>query len=353
MAYTVLVVEDSPLFARMLTEFIEQIEDFKVVGIAKDPFEARDKIKEVEPDLITLDINMPKMDGLSFLKNLMRLHPMPVIIVSGHSSRCDEAFDEGAIGFVEKPKLEESPLVFAQRLSGTLQSFNYLYEHYKQKKPAPTQPQNQEESASRLHPDALLPKNQLIVPGKKLIAIGSSTGGTEALAKIFASLRAPLCPIVMVQHIPYGFSRSLADRLSALGPIKVVEVTQSMPLEDNTAYLASGRAHLVVEKRASSYFVAPLEGAKISYHKPSADILFRSVCNSVGRNAIGVILTGMGDDGVIGLGELFAQKAHTIAQDEASCVVYGMPKKAVEAKAISEVLPLGNIAKRLVELGAI
>lgn len=202
------------------------------------------------------------------------------------------------------------------------------------------------------HPDLLLPSNPYKKDGKKLILIGSSTGGVEALTSIFPALPVGLPPIVIVQHIPKGFSTSFAQRLNAISQLTVLEVTSREILKDSHAYLASGDKHLIIENSGGIYAAKCLDGERISRHKPSVDVLFRSGNNVAGKNAMAVIMTGMGDDGSIGIKELFDNGAYTIAQDEASCVVFGMPKKALEKGAISEVVSLGMIPKKIIEYAA-
>lgn len=198
------------------------------------------------------------------------------------------------------------------------------------------------------HPDILLPFNPYKKDGKKLILIGSSTGGVEALTRIFPQLPAGLPPIVIVQHIPKGFSTSFAQRLNSISEFTVLEVDSREQLKDSHAYLAPGDRHIVVENVGGTYFVKCVDGERISRHKPSVDVLFRSGNNAAGKNALAVILTGMGDDGSIGIKELFDNGAHTIAQDQASCVVFGMPKKAIEKGGISEVVPLDDIPGKII-----
>ncbi len=201
----------------------------------------------------------------------------------------------------------------------------------------------------KYHPDTVLPKNPCTLSREKLIVIGSSTGGTEALSKIFAALPIGLPPIVVVQHIPKLFSTSLVSRLDSNSKINVFEVNSKMQLHNDCAYIANGDAHVVLSYEAGKYHVAPLNANRVSRHKPSVDILFRSANNVSGKNTLAIILTGMGDDGMIGMKELFDNGAYTIAQDEASCVVFGMPKKAIEIGAIHEILPLQRIPSRIVD----
>jgi two-component system chemotaxis response regulator CheB len=346
--YSVIVVDDSKFMRSFLKDMIEKIGEFQVVATAKDAFEARDLIKKFEPDLVTIDVNMPKMDGVSFLRNLMRLHPMPAIVVSTDVSKSKEVFDDGAIGFVAKPAKEESNEDFFARLSDTLLRYTYLLERYTLKKPKPKREEKKEVSIQkRNHPDTVLASKPATSSTFRLIALGSSTGGIETLMQIFKGIGSIKTPIVIAQHIPYGFSNSFAQRLDSVAAIAVKQVEDGEVLEPYTAYLAPGDKHLIIEKEGMK-LVANVSGAqKVSMHRPSVDILFRSVNNSVGSKALGIILTGMGDDGIIGLKEMFDNGCHTVAQDKQSCVVYGMPKRAVETGAAKEVKNIASIIQTI------
>ena len=221
--FTVLVIDDSVSMRKVISDIINAIEDFEVVGTAADAFEAREKIKQLEPDLVTIDINMPKMDGVTFLRNLMRLHPMPAVVVSGESVRGNDIFDDGAVGFVSKPALGESMLSFNDRLKETLMNLIFLLKKYTLKKPRPIKPIEQQVKKvdlsgglieRKVHPDEVLKSSPALMPGGKIIGIGSSTGGVESLLSVFKKLPSGLPPIVMTQHIPYGFSSSFAQRLN-------------------------------------------------------------------------------------------------------------------------------------------
>lgn len=352
MKYSVIIIDDSTLVREMLKAMINQIEGFEVVETAVDAYDAREKIKIYEPDLVTIDINMPKMDGVSFLKNLMRLHPMPAFIVSSDASKHQEVFDDGAMGFIKKRDSGEDNNAFFARLQDTLQKFTFIYDRYQLTKPKPQKVVDsiQSDKEVKLHPDVLLPKKPAFKAPKKLIALGSSAGGIEALLIIFSQLPAGLPPIVISQHIPQGFSSNFAKRLNNASAVNVRELTDETILEDGCAYLAQGGKHLIVlrDENTRAYVARVIDGPRISRHKPSVDVMFRSVNNLFGSSALGVILTGMGDDGAIGLKELFDNGASTIAQDEKTSFVYGMPKKAVEAGAVREILSLDDIPQRIV-----
>jgi len=344
--YRVIVVDDSKFYRQYLEEIINSFEDFEVVVTAEDAYDARDKIKEYKPDLVTIDINMPKMDGIAFLKNLMRLHPMPAIIVSTEAHRHKEAYEDGALGFIEKASYTEDTNSFIKRLKNMLLSFTYLYDRYRNQGFA----KNSDDSQSKLSPDILLKSKPARSSSHKAIAIAASTGGIEAISNIVSKLPNSTPPIFIVQHIPHGFSKSFIQRLNTLTELNVVEVENHQIIKNSTIYLAKGNHHLLVSpslRPAEMGFVDILDGPRISRHCPSADIMFRSINNTFGKGALGVILTGMGDDGVIGLKELRENGAKTIGQDEQTSVVFGMPKKALEIGAIDEVYNLDTIIKKI------
>lgn len=341
--YKVIVIDDSPLMQNILSDMISQLDDFHVVATASDAFEARELIKEHEPDLVTIDINMPKMDGVTFLKNLMRLHPMPAVVISTDASRHHEVFDDGAVGFIQKKKIGEDDKTFFSRLEDTLLRLVFLIERYKSKSDAKKN-KSIEIEISKNHPDTLLPLKSAFIPTSKVIAIGASTGGVETLIEIFSKLVPPLPPILITLHIPFGFSGSFAQRLDRLCNLNVYEAADGQAVEKSSVYIAPGNRHLTLENRQAKQYIKLLDGPKISRHKPSVDILFRSVCNTVGSKAIGIILTGMGDDGSIGLKEMHDAGALTIAQSSKKCVVFGMPKKAIEADAVTKIVDLDDMA---------
>ncbi len=349
MAYTVIVIDDSPIIRTMLEEMINKTGEFRVVDTAEDAYAAREKIKQHEPDLVTIDINMPRMDGVTFLRNLMRLHPMPAIVVSSDVSRSKEVFEDGAVGFIPKQQTGEGTEHFFERLKESLLQYSFLLERYRENKPRPKIASSAIEVEERLHPDAFLPSRPALLVGKKIIAVGASTGGVEALTELLSGLPTGLPPIVIVQHIPYGFSGGLARRLDTLSKLHVCEAVDGMIVEPSSVYLAPGNRHMLVEKGGEGrYRLVLKDGRKISRHKPSVDLLFRSVNNAAGKGAMAVIMTGMGDDGAIGMKELFQNGAFTVAQDEASCSVFGMPKQAIAAGAVKRVVPLGLIGEMMI-----
>lgn len=350
MAYTVIVIDDSPVIRSMLKEMIDKMEEFRVVDTAEDAYDAREKIKQHEPDLVTIDINMPRMDGVTFLRNLMRLHPMPAIVVSSDISRSKEVFEDGAVGFIPKQKPGEMTEIFFGRLKESLLQYSFLLERYQKSKPKPKVATSVIEVEEKLHPDRFLLSRPALLPGKKIIAIGASTGGVEALTELLSNLPSGLPPIVIVQHIPYGFSGGLARRLNMLSKLHISEATDGLSLEPSSVYLAPGNRHMLVEKgHDGGYRLRLRDGQKISRHKPSVDLLFRSVNNAAGKGAMGVIMTGMGDDGAIGMKEMYQSGAFTLAQDEASCSVFGMPKQAIAAGGVRKVVPLGEIGEMMMQ----
>lgn len=348
--YTVLVIDDSPSMRRIIKDMINSIDEFEVVCVATDAYDAREKIKEYEPDMVTIDINMPKMDGVTFLRNLMRLHPMPAVVISGEGVRGNDIFDDGAVGFIPKPETGESMQSFQERVKDTLLNLTFLLKRYTLKKPQASKVAKQAPTIEyKIHPDEVIPLKAATLPGMKLIAIGSSTGGVESLLKVFKRLPSGLPPILITQHIPYGFSNSFAHRLNDNSEVEVCEAKDGMILEKGHAYLAPGNMHLTIEKYGNEYKTKLLDTKKVSQHKPSVDVMFRAVNNTVGGAAMAVMMTGMGDDGTIAMKELHDNGAYTVAQNEESCVVFGMPMKAIQAGAVKDIIHLDNIADYIIE----
>lgn len=350
--YTVLVIDDSPSMRRILKDMINAIEEFEVIAEAIDAYDAREKIKQYEPDIVTIDINMPKMDGVTFLRNLMRLHPMPAVVVSGESVRGNDIFDDGAVGFIPKPETGEPMSAFASRIKDTLLNLTFLLKRYTLKKPKPSIKvihKKDLEVERKIHPDEVIPLTPARLNGKKVIAIGSSTGGVESLLRVFKDLTNNLPPILITQHIPYGFSKSFADRLNDNSSIDVCQAEDGMVLEQGHAYLAPGNMHLTIESVRGEYRTKLLDTVKVSHHRPSVDVLFRSVNNCIGGSAMAVMMTGMGDDGTIAMKELYDNGAYTIAQNEESCVVFGMPAKAIQAGAVKDIVHLDKIAEYIID----
>jgi len=343
----VLVIDDSALIRSVMNEIINREKDMECVGAAPDPLVAREMIKELNPDVLTLDVEMPKMDGLDFLERLMRLRPMPVLMVSTLTEKSSDitfrALELGAVDFVSKPKLdiargmEEYAIEITDKIRAAAQA--------RVRKTPVTQVIPEKFSA-----DAILPS----VAGRyssteKLIVIGASTGGTEAIKEVLTRLPADAPGVLVTQHMPEHFTKSFADRLNTLCKISVKEAEHNERVLPGHAYIAPGNSHLLLKRSGANYVVKLDQGPLVNRHRPSVDVLFRSAANVAGDNAIGIILTGMGKDGVQGLLEMKQAGSHTIAQDEATCVVFGMPKEAIAAGGVCEVLPLQNIARRTME----
>lgn len=336
----VLCVDDSALIRDLLTEIINSQPDMEVVAVAPDPIAARDLIKRYNPDVLTLDVEMPRMDGLDFLERLMRLRPMPVLMVSSLTQAGSEvtlrALELGALDFVAKPSLGIR--------SGMLEYANEIAE--KVRAAARSRPKR---ARRRNEPPPTRLKAPL-VSSEKLIIIGASTGGTEAIRRVLEPLPANSPAILITQHMPGGFTRSFAERLDRLCQIRVKEAADGERILPGHAYIAPGDAHLKLARNGANYVARLDTDPPVNRHRPSVDVLFHSAATQAGRNAIGVLLTGMGKDGAMGLVEMRRAGAPTIAQDEESCVVFGMPREAIALGGAEEVLSLENIASRLVSL---
>jgi two-component system, chemotaxis family, protein-glutamate methylesterase/glutaminase len=341
----ILIVDDSALVRQALTAIFSSEPGFVVVGTAKDPFDAREKIKALSPDVLTLDVEMPRMDGITFLKNLMRLRPMPVVMVSSLTERgADvslEALEIGAVDFVTKPRLgtAEGLAELAQEICGKVRAAVGARLEAKQAAAARPAPRSKRQA-------------NLLATTDRIIAIGASTGGTEAIASILASFPPDAPPVVIAQHIPELFSGRFAQRLDAGCALNVREAKDGDPLVLGAAYVAPGNHHLGVARSGAKYYCSVTQGERVNRHRPSVDVLFRSVAAAAGHNAVGALLTGMGDDGAAGLKALRESGAPTIAQDKETSIVWGMPCEAIKLGAASEVVPLGQVAERLLALAA-
>lgn len=340
MTIKVLVVDDSALVRQLLSELLGADPEIEVVGTAPDPFIAREKIKALKPDVLTLDVEMPRMDGLRFLDNLMRLHPLPVVMVSTLTEWGADvtlsALELGAVDFVAKPKLD---------VERGLRDYAALLID-KVKAAAQARPAGRRVKAH----DALVPVQPTgYRTTDRLIALGASTGGTEALRHVMAKMPPDAPAVVIAQHIPGGFSRAFAQRLDRESSLNVAEAEDGMPITPGHGYVAPGGFHLRVERSGARWVCRVGEDAPVNRHRPSVDVLFHSVAQAAGRNAIAALLTGMGDDGARGLLALRQAGAHTLVQDEATSVVWGMPGSAFRLGAAVEVRPLDEIAEALVE----
>ena len=349
----VLVVDDSALVRQMLSGMLAADADIEVVGTAADPYIAREKIKQLSPDVITLDVEMPRMDGLTFLKNLMRLRPMPVVMVSSLTARgADitlEALEVGAVDFVRKPScnLAQEFQDYADEITAKVKvaaRSQVSARLWKQMVSG--------EVSAKLTADAILRKsrgNQFRTT-ERIVAIGASTGGTEAIKEVLMSMPADGSGIVITQHIPEAFSTPFAERLNRISAMHVCIAQDGAQILPGHVYVAPGGHHLLVVRDGARYCCQINDGPPVNRHRPSVDVLFRSVAQSAGRNAVGVILTGMGDDGARGLGEMREAGASTVAQDEKTSVVWGMPGEAVKRNAVQFVMPLPEIADKVLEL---
>lgn len=344
MKIKVLVIDDSALIRSILKEIINSQPDMEVVGAAPDPIVAREMIKELTPDVLTLDVEMPKMDGLNFLEKLMRLHPIPVVMVSTHTERGSEvtfrALELGAVDFVTKPRLDISQgmLEYKHEITDKIRAAAKA----KIKKPASLN------ISKSLTADAVLPSvSNAVSSTEKIIIIGASTGGTEAIKEVLIQMPADCPAIVVTQHMPEAFTKSFAERLNNICKIAVKEAEHNERILPGHAYIAPGHSHLLIKRSGTNYVTELSQAPPVNRHRPSVDVLFRSAANFAGNNAIGVILTGMGKDGAQGMLEMKQAGAYNIAQDEASCVVYGMPKEAVAAGGVDEIVSLPNISTRI------
>lgn len=350
MAIKVLIVDDSALIRALLSEIINAQPDLTVVGTAPDPLVARERIKALNPDVITLDVEMPKMDGLAFLEKLMRLRPTPVVMVSSLTeANCDitlKALELGAFDYLTKPKLDirSGLLEYAEELTGKIRGA-YLSN---QKRPLVARSAAAQAPQRKLTADAVLATHhQHFSTTEKVIVVGASTGGTEALKTFLAALP-PDCPAILVtQHMPEAFTRAFAARLNGLCAMAVKEAEHGERLLPGHVYIAPGNRHLLLSRSGANYTATLSDGPPVSRHRPSVDVMFRSAANCAGANCLGVIMTGMGDDGAAGMLELHQVGARTLAQDEESCVVFGMPKEAIARGGVDEVVPLGNLSHRL------
>ncbi|MCP9473559.1 MAG: chemotaxis response regulator protein-glutamate methylesterase [Nitrospira sp.] len=347
----VLTVDDSALMRQVLATLLSKDPEIEVIGSAPDPYVAREKIKALNPDVLTLDVEMPKMDGLTFLEKLMRGHPMPVVMVSTLTEAgCEttlRALELGAVDFITKPKLDvqrgmeevarelidkvkaAAVANVKREVSGVGREMNVL--------PPPS-------------PSSFPSGSAMLKTTDTIIAIGSSTGGTEAVKDILTALPANTPPILITQHMPPRFTKTWADRLNSLCRISVKEAADGDSVLPGHALVAPGGYHMALDRNGARYMVRVTQDPPVNRHRPSVDVLFDSVARYAGRNSIGVILTGMGGDGAKGMLAMKQAGARTIAQDEATCVVFGMPKEAIKLGGVDKVLPLGEIAGAVMEL---
>ena len=335
----VLIVDDSALIRGLLKEVLEQAQDIQVVGAAEDPYQARDLIKRLNPDVLTLDIEMPKMDGLSFLKNLMRLRPMPVVMISTLTQKGSpitlEALEIGAVDFIAKPTIN---------VTENLQRYAHLL-HQKVRTAAGARIRAFKEL--KVEDDSALATLQF--KANSVLAIGASTGGTEAIKEVLVRMPENCPPIVITQHIPPVFSTSFAMRMDRTCKINVKEAEHGDKLQSGWAYIAPGDQHLSVVKKAGGLFCQLDSSELVNRHRPAVDVLFNSLVVACPKATVAALLTGMGSDGAKGMLALNQAGAYTIAQDELSSVVWGMPKAAVELNAANEVVRLDKVTAQMLK----
>ena len=339
-----LVVDDSALVRQTISEILASDPNIEIMATAADPFAAVEKISREIPDVITLDIEMPRMDGITFLRKIMMQRPIPVVICSSMAEKGSEnalkALEYGAVEIFEKPKigtkqfLQESRILFCDIVKAAAQT--------NRKRALPSQ-----KVEPKMTADAVLPKssrNSVIETTEKVVVVGASTGGTEALRIFLESLPKNSPGMVIVQHMPEHFTAAFSKRLNSICQIEVKEATDNDTVLRGRALIAPGNHHTLLKRSGARYYAEVKDGPLVSRHRPSVDVLFRSAARYAGGNAVGVIMTGMGDDGASGLREMKDVGAYTIAQDEETCVVFGMPHEAIKRSAVQKVLPLQEIA---------
>jgi two-component system chemotaxis response regulator CheB len=346
----------------LLTEIFMNERGFEVVGSASDPYVAREKIKKLNPNVITLDVEMPRMDGITFLENLMRLRPMPVVMVSSLTQHGAEvtlrALELGAVDFVAKPKVDVAGglVGYAEEIVAKVRAAARARVHaHRAHAHTSSTGATTMMVAPKFSADAILPQSssrKMLRTTERVIAIGASTGGTEALRELLVALPPDAPGIVITQHIPAAFSGPFAKRLDQAAAMSVCEAQDGQYILPGHAYVAPGDRHLIVERDGARYVCRLNDGPPVNRHRPSVDVMFRSVAQNVGPNAVGAILTGMGDDGARGLKEMLDTGARTLAQDESSSVVWGMPGSAVRMGAAECIAPLRSIAGRLLEFAS-
>ena len=337
----VLIVDDSAIVRKILAEELAKYPDIEVIGVAPDPFVARDKIVSLKPDVLTLDIEMPRMDGLTFLRKLMRYYPLPTIIVSSLTPKGGkltlEALDIGAVDVIAKP--------------GAAYTVGDMSVHLVEKIRAASRVRlSKKEGPDIAVREEFEPIKALAQTSHKVIAIGASTGGTEALKQVLIRMPPNSPGIIIVQHMPANFTTTFAERLNTLCQITVKEAADNDSVTAGTALVAPGNYHMILRRSGARYYVEIKTGPMVHHQRPAVDVLFKSTAKYAGSNSIGVILTGMGSDGAEGLLEMKKMGAATIAQDEKTCVVFGMPKEAIKLNAVDYVLPIDQITSQIVRM---
>ncbi|MBI5813985.1 MAG: chemotaxis response regulator protein-glutamate methylesterase [Nitrospinae bacterium] len=337
----VLVVDDSSIARQVISKALSSDPDIEVVGAAPDPFIARDQIIERKPDVITLDVEMPRMDGVSFLRKLMKHYPIPVVMVSSLTQKGAEttlaALEAGAVEIVAKPVMEKHNLSEI-----TVE----LIDKVKAASKARIRPITHQAAIVSKTPIS----SAMVATTNKVVAIGASTGGTEALKEVLSRMPVNSPGIVVVQHMPETFTKSFAERLDNLSTLKIKEATDGDSLTPGVCLIAPGNKHMLLRRSGSRYYVEVKDGPLVCRHRPSVEVLFNSVAKTAGKNAVGVIMTGMGGDGAQGMFNMKQSGAATVAQDEDSCVVFGMPKEAIKLGGVDKVVPLGKIPETILSL---
>lgn len=337
----VLVVDDSAIVRKIFNEELSRERGIDVIGTAPDPYVARDKIVRLKPDVVTLDIEMPRMDGITFLKKLMKYYPLPVIVVSSLTPKGGrlalEAIESGAVEVLSKPGGAYSVGDMKQQLADKIRAA------------ARARVSRRKDETSVDEASVTLPTRALKETTNKVIAIGASTGGTEALKKVLTKFPRTIPGVLVVQHMPPNFTTAFAERLDNMCDISVKEAEDGDSVLPGRALIAPGNYHMLLRRSGARYYVSVKNGPMVCHQRPSADVLFNSSAQYAGANSIGVILTGMGSDGAQGLLKIRQAGARTIGQDEASCVVYGMPKEAAKLGAVEKIVPLDRIAQQVID----
>jgi two-component system chemotaxis response regulator CheB len=351
-----LIVDDSALVRQVLTEVFSQVSDIEVVGTAVDPYAAREKIKQLNPDVLTLDVEMPRMDGVTFLGNLMRLRPMPVVMVSTLTEQSADvtlrALELGAIDFVAKPKLDvaEGLKGYAEEIIGKVRVAARARVKPVDKRAMPPASELQPKHSADVIIEAPRSDGHFRTTDR-IIGIGSSTGGTEAIKDVLSVMPMDIqAGIVISQHIPAAFSAPFAKRVDGITALSVCEAADGQQILPGHVYIAPGGRHLLVERDGARYVCRLNDGPPVNRHRPSVDVMIRSLAQNAGPNAVGLMLTGMGDDGAAGMGELKQAGAPILVQDERTSVVWGMPGEVAKRGFADEILPLNAIGQRLIDL---
>lgn len=354
MTIRVLIVDDSAVMRSVLSELINQAPDIEVVGTAADPIVAREMIKQLNPDVVTLDIEMPRMDGLEFLDKLMRLRPTPVVMISTLTERGSDvtfrALELGAVDFITKPKLNSSQGIrpYADEICDKIRAAHQARLRSPGKFAQPGAATSPVTSAAGGGASAALTTLDANTMRDRLVLIGASTGGTEAIKDVLTRFPEQMPGILIVQHMPEMFTGSFAKRLDGLCKVRVKEAEDGEKILPGHAYLAPGHSHLLVKRTGGLYCCELSKAEPVNRHRPSVDVLFHSAARHVGANGVGVILTGMGKDGAQGMLAMKKAGCWNIGQDQESCVVYGMPREAAQIGAVDEVSPLNEVAQRVV-----